>query len=161
MTITSPLASRSFNPCFNGILSSIAMPTRIEEKEKCFNPCFNGILSSIYMGWLLPWSNCRVSILVLMESFLQSEQSGRRWKRSRVSILVLMESFLQSTLVMAKEVTLTVSILVLMESFLQWSPHIAVTSHETSFNPCFNGILSSITMVFLAPPCALLFQSLF
>ena len=36
-----------FNPCFNGILSSINYVTIQGKPSKCFNPCFNGILSSI------------------------------------------------------------------------------------------------------------------
>ena len=37
-----------FNPCFNGIFSSILEVEAIEDPiDECFNPCFNGIFSSI------------------------------------------------------------------------------------------------------------------
>ena len=60
-----------------------------------FNPCFNGIFSSIIDEAHHVLSNTYVSILVLMESSLQSYGIIDVNEVPEVSILVLMESSLQ------------------------------------------------------------------
>ena len=86
----------------------------------CFNPCFNGIFSSIGLAIKCFFTNELVSILVLMESSLQC------WRKLRFPVFNL------------------VSILVLMESSLQFVTDTVKTDIAESFNPCFNGIFSSI-----------------
>ena len=91
------------------------------------------------------WNAFRVSILVLMDSFLQCyhDRIVRAW-RINVSILVLMDSFLQYCHAISEYHPTVVSILVLMDSFLQLFGWLEVMLLRNCFNPCFNGFLSSI-----------------
>ena len=127
-----------------------------------------------------------VSILVLMESFLQSLKNNGITDGNPVSILVLMESFLQSILNILFTVSSAcfnpcfngilssiygtgnlnvkisgVSILVLMESFLQFMASIISLFVSLCFNPCFNGILSSMVKTIEDVADNSKFQSLF
>ena len=89
------LTESCFNPCFNGILSSIRRSARIIIWITCFNPCFNGILSSIsntQSCFHLSWcfNPCFNGILSSIRFDLRTQYSSMH-----VSILVLMEFSLQ------------------------------------------------------------------
>ena len=68
VSVTGP---ECFNPCFNGILSSINRVKAVVDALVGFNPCFNGILSSIEIPERRQMELYKVSILVLMEFSLQ------------------------------------------------------------------------------------------
>ena len=71
----------SFNPCFSGCLSSTAEADSAGGIQNGFNPCFSGCLSSTIRATneALWWHV--VSILVLVDVFLQ--HCGREWPRHR------------------------------------------------------------------------------
>ena len=113
-----------FNPCFNGFFFSIFQTKgTVSQRLFIFNPCFNGFFFSICYCCGYGLAGCKFSILVLMDSSFQYEDStGLVWGY-RFSILVLMDSSFQSN-------WLTLI-----------TPPIGV------FNPCFNGFFFSILYI--------------
>ena len=115
-----------------------------------FNPCFNGFFSSMLCGISLHSQRHFVSILVLMDSSLQSSYNRTSRWTGFVSILVLMDSSLQFAWTLASRYPAQpVSILVLMDSSLQSSSIVMVLFPAWCFNPCFNGFFSSIFGVWI------------
>ena len=78
-----------------------------------------------------------------------------------VSILVLMDSSLQSPYNIGFNARLKVSILVLMDSSLQSAIALPVKDTDVCFNPCFNGFFSSIARLIDVLNEVSKFQSLF
>ena len=109
-----------FNPCFNGFFSSMGAVADLGAQYDCFNPCFNGFFSSMMKLLRCLLYRILVSILVLMDSSLQSipiDSDHFHLERFNPCFNGFFSSMLSGDLA-----------------------HI----FGGSFNPCFNGFFSSI-----------------
>jgi|GEM_PF-6538566 len=62
----------SFNPCFSGCLSPVLLlPQSKRSMRTSFNPCFSGCLSPVQADFVDRHEHTGVSILVLVDVFLQ------------------------------------------------------------------------------------------
>ena len=84
----------------------------------------------------------KVSILVLVDVFLQTEKPLFEFIAPPVSILVLVDVFLQHGKARRRPGCSPVSILVLVDVFLQTEISDANEGPTSGFNPCFSGCLS-------------------
>ena len=87
--------SKRHNPYFIGILSAIMKMNKTTTKTFGRNPYFIGILSAIQCKTPIYLQNGLVAILILLESFLQSNGTICTNTQRTVAILILLESFLQ------------------------------------------------------------------
>ena len=133
-----------FNPCFNGIFSSISYLLSDYRAGSCFNPCFNGIFSSIESHSREKVMDDLVSILVLMESSLQY--------MCHLLIFLLPQCFSPCFNGIFSSIVYEYIIRMGKESFNPCFNGIfssivyedIIRMGKESFNPCFNGIFSSI-----------------
>ena len=134
---------------------------QIPRIQNCFNPCFNGFFSSICEALVSLLLMCPVSILVLMDSSLQSLVEDLTMPSIFVSILVLMDSSLQF-LILWKNVILIMCFNPCFNGFFSSMTAMNIPLiHGCRFNPCFNGFFSSIKRSWWVWGRSTMFQSLF
>ena len=108
---------QSFNPCYDGFIILIHLPTMQSIREGRFNPCYDGFIILI-----CAWGLC----------------SLRRWL---VSILVMMDLSFWSWRTSTFHPVQWVSILVMMDLSFWSTDEITVPSFTLCFNPCYDGFI--------------------
>ena len=95
---------------------------------------FSKIAESVF-----PFKAIKVSILVLLDEFLEAFVEERERERESVSILVLLDEFLEDNHFTPQLEERKVSILVLLDEFLEVRAISANGLVARSFNPCSLG----------------------
>ena len=108
------------------------------------NPYFNRWFSAISEPVSHEISQLRVTILILIDGFLQSRRGVKNGKTAVVTILILIDGFLQycsSALLCPSAI---VTILILIDGFLQSYTHNKELKANKGHNPYFNRWFSAI-----------------
>ena len=87
---------------------------------KSHNPYFNRWFSAMYINKLDELAEEQVTILILIDGFLQWELLVSKNNSKKVTILILIDGFLQCTDIRVQYLVLKVTILILIDGFLQY-----------------------------------------
>ena len=92
-----------------------------------------------------------VTILILIDGFLQCVEDVVKEKNRRVTILILIDGFLQFERKIGDAVFNTVTILILIDGFLQFDFLVSLHHIEDCHNPYFNRWFSAMWRISLRP----------